>query len=183
MKRFQDALLTLLVAGILVQIWLAVGRVPGGTDRSGLTEPLGLGDTVPRLTGYTEHSTPVTVSLVDGTAPVTVIYSFHPECAHSRTWGPSWARHFQNAWAIDAGVRRIVLTVDGPPSGQDFAKHFGWKAELLSVAGMNPLQREYFLVSRTPWVFVFDTHGVLRFDGHGSQLERVEAAVSSLLPG
>ena len=181
MKRFQDVLLALLIVGMAVQIWIAAGRMPAGGNRSGVMEPLGVGDTLPLVTGYTEHGAPVTISLDDETAPVTVIYSFHPDCAHSRTWGREWARHFDQVLANDTGVRRIALTLDGPSPGQDFSKHFGWEAELLSVAGLSPRQREYSLVSRTPWVFVFDSHGVLRFDDHGSQLEQVEAAVSRLL--
>ena len=164
-----------------MQIWIAAGGMPAGGDRSGLMEPLGVGDTLPLVTGYTGHGAPVTISLDDETAPATVIYSFHPDCAHSRTRGGEWARHFDEVLAIDTGVRRIALTLDGPSPGQDFSKHFGWEAELLSVAGLSPRQREYSLVSRTPWVFVFDSHGVLRFDGHGGQLEEVEAAVSRLL--
>ena len=43
-------------------------------------------------------------------------------------------------------------------------------------------------MSRTPWVFVFDADGVLRFHDHGGELERVEQAVASIasageLPG
>lgn len=180
MKRFQDALLALLIVGIAAQTWMAAGRTTGGDARSGLIEPLAVGDTVPLLTGYNEAAAPVTVLLDDEEARVTVVYSFHPDCPHSRTWGPEWARHFDQVGAVDNGVRRIVLTLEGPSSGQSFAEQFGWEAELLSVAGLGQQHRLYSLVSRTPWVFVFDAHGVLRFDGHGGQLEQVEAAVSRL---
>ena len=116
MKRFQDVLLALLIVGMAVQIWIAAGRMPAGGDRSGLMEPLSVGDTVRVVTGYTEHGAPVTISLDDETAPVTVIYSFHPDCAHSRTWGREWARHFDEVQASNGGVRRIhgapVLGVD-----------------------------------------------------------------------
>lgn len=183
MKRLQDVLLALLVVGMAVQIWIATGRIPDGDDRSGLMEPLSVADTVRILTGYTQHGAPVTISLDNETATVTVIYSFHPDCAHSRTWGPEWARHFDEARASNAGVRTILLTLDSPSSGQDFADRLGWEAELLSVHGLSPQQREFSLVSRTPWVFVFDSDGVLRFDGHGSQLGQVEAAVSRLQSG
>ena len=180
MKRFQDLLLALLIVGIVMQTWMAAGRTPGGDARFGVIEPLAVGDTVSLVTGFNEAGAPVTVLLDDEEERVTVVYSFHPECPHSRTWGPEWARHFNQVAAIDDGVRRIALTLEGPSSGQDFAEHFGWEAELLSVAGLDPQHRLYSLVSRTPWVFVFDAHGVLRFDGHGGQIEQVEAAVSRL---
>ena len=184
MNRFQDILLALLVVGIAVQIWIGGGRIPAGGGRSGFMVPLAVGDTVSGLTGYNEAGTPVTIPLLtDEEAQITVIYSFHPDCSHSRSWGRAWARHFDQVQAEDSAVRRIALTLDGPLSGQDFAQRFGWETELLSLTGLSPLQREYSLVSRTPWVFVFDSHGVLRFDGHGSQLEQVEAAVSRLQSG
>lgn len=182
MKRFQDVLLTLLIVGIAVQTWTAIGRTPGGDARSGLIEPLAVGDTVPLVTGYSELGVPVKVFLNDEEERVTVLYSFHPDCPHSRTWGPEWAKHLDQVRAIDTGVRRIALTLDGPSSGQDFSEHFGWDAELLSVSGLSPRQRLYSLVSRTPWVFVFDAHGVLRFDGHGGQLEQVQAAPAARRP-
>ncbi len=178
-------LLALLVAGIVVQIWIATGRTPAGDEPSGSMEPLATGDTVPVVTGYRELGVPVTIPLLlnDEATRVTVIYSFHPDCAHSRSWGPEWARHFDQVQASDSGVRRIALTLDGPSSGQDFAKHLGWEVEFLSVIGLSPQRRVYSLVARTPWVFVFDSDGVLRFDGHGSELKQVDAVVSRLLSG
>lgn len=174
--------LAVLVAGIAVQIWSAAGRAPGGDDRPALIEPLAVGDTAPALNGYGGLGNPVTVSLPnDEGTQVTVIYTFHPDCPHSRSWGREWARHFDQVQAIDSGVRRIALTVDSPSSGQGFADHFGWEVELLSVAGLSPRRRAYSLVARTPWVFVFDSDGVLRFGGHGSELEQVNAVVSRLL--
>jgi hypothetical protein len=108
MKRFQDVLLALLVVGIAVQIWTATVRTPEGDNQSSLVEPLAVGDTLPVVTGYGELGIPVTVSLLSDDAPqVTVIYSFHPDCAHSRSWGRGWARHFdQGRVASDEGRRR-----------------------------------------------------------------------------
>lgn len=181
MKRCQNTLLAVLVAGIVVQIWIRVGGVSSGEYRPSLTEPLAVGDTVPLLTGYNEAGAPVTVYLNDDGIRGTVLYSFHPACAHSRTWGPEWGRHFDQVRAIDDGVRRIALTSDSPASGQDFAKHFGWEVEFLSLAEPSPRTSDYphSLVSRTPWVFVFDSNGVLRFDGHGSELQLLEAALAT----
>lgn len=182
MKRFQDTLLAVLAAGIVVQVWIAAWGAYSGESRSSLTGPITVGDTVPLLTGYNEEGTPVTIHLDGDGTRGTVLYSFHPACAYSRTWGPEWGRHFDQVRAIDGGVRRIALTLDSPSSGQDFAKHFGWEVDFLSLAEVSPLEgnNSHSLVSRTPWVFVFDSNGVLRFDGHGSELELLEAAVSRL---
>ena len=78
MSRFQNTLLAVLVAGIVVQVWIRAGRVSTGEYRSSLTEPLAVGDTVPLLTGYNAAGAPVTVYLDDDGMRGTVLYSFHP---------------------------------------------------------------------------------------------------------
>jgi len=181
MRRFQNVVLSLLIVGIAVQLWIGNRGLPEGDDRAGLAEPIDVGDSLLRVTGYTEPNAPVAISLDDRTVPVTVIYTFHPECSHSRAQGRAWARHFDRVRTTDDGVRRIALTQDSLTTALAFAEHFAWQVEVLSVAGLSLLQREYSLVERSPWVFVFDSRGVLRLHGHGSQLDRIEAAVLRLL--
>ena len=182
MKRFQDLVLSLLLIGIAVQIWIVFVPMPVGGNRSGVPEAVGVGDTLLLCTGYVAPDAPDTISLDEETAGVTVIYSFHPDCGYSATLGSRWARHFDDAQQPDAGIRRFALTLDSLSSALDFAESFGWEVEVVSVAGLSPMQREYSLVSRTPWVFVFDSNGVLQRHVHGSELGAVEAAVSRLLP-
>lgn len=181
MKRFPDLLLALMIGAIVVQIWIAAGRAPTGEYRSGPPAPLDLGDTVRLVTGYIKPGQVDTLYLDDETTHVTVLYSYDPDCVHSRTLGPTWARHFKEVRPTDARVRRLAVTLANPSSARDFADHLGWQVEVLSVAGLTPLKREHALVSRTPWVFVFDSRGVLHLHSHGSQLDQVEAAVSHLL--
>lgn len=182
MKRLQDVLLSLLVVGVVAQTWIVFASVPAGGNRPALPEAIGVGDELLLLTGYAAPGEPITVSLDDETASATVIYSFHPDCAYSAALGSRWARHFDESQQPDVGVRRIAVTVDSPSAALDFAKRLGWRAEVISVAGLSPLRREYSLVSRTPWVFVFDSSGVLQRHVHGSEIGAVEAAVSRLLP-
>lgn len=181
MKRFPDLLLAMMIGGIVVQIWIAAGRIPEGGFQAGEAKTLDVADTLPFVTGYSGVGRADTVFLGDEIASVTILYSFHPDCAHSRTLAHEWARHFDEVWATDAAVRSIAVTLAMPSLAQDFADRFGWQAEVISVAGISPLQREYTLVSRTPWVFVFDSHGVLLLHDHGSRLDRVEAAAARLL--
>ena len=181
MRRFQNAVLSLLIVGIAVQLWIGNGGLPAGEDWAVFPKPIDVGDSLHIVTGYAEPSGPVTISLDDRTVPVTVIYTFHPDCGHSRAQGSEWARHFDRVRATDVGVRRIALTGDSLATALNFAEQFAWQVEVLSVAGLSRLQREHSLVERSPWVFVFDSRGVLRLHGHGSQLDRVEAAVLRLL--
>ena len=181
MKRFPDFLLAVAIGGIVAQTWIAAGRVPAHEYRYGSPNPLNVGDTLLLVTGYSGLGAPDTVFLDGEAESVTVLYSFHPDCAHSGALGPEWARHFDEVRDTHVGVRRIAVTLDSVSSGLGFTDRFGWQAEVVSVVGLSPMRREYALVSRTPWVFVFDSHGVLRLHGHGSQLDQVEAAVAHLL--
>lgn len=181
MKRFPDLLLAMMIGGIVVQIWIAAGRMPEGGFQAAEVKRLDVADTLPFVTGYSGLGTAETVFLNDGMASATILYSFHPDCIHSRTLAQEWGRHFDEVSATNAAVRRVAVTSAMPSLAQDFADHFGWQTEVLSVAGLSPLQREYTLVSRTPWVFVFDSNGVLLLHDHGSRIDKVEAAAARLL--
>ena len=77
-------------------------------------------------------------------------------------------------------VQRIAVTNDSVGPAVAYAERFGWNVEVLSVAELTPGDREYSLFSRTPWVFVFDSAGVLRFDGHGRRLEQMIQVIAAL---
>lgn len=181
MKRFPDLLLALMIGGIVTQVLIAADRGFGGEDQSESPKPLDVGDRLLLVPGYTGQGVPDTVLLDGGVGSVTIVYSFHPDCVHSRDLGQEWARHFDEVRAADSGVRRIAMTLDLPSSALGFVERFGWQTEVLSVAGLSPLRPEYALISRTPWVFVFDSNGALRLHDHGSQIDQIEEAVSRLL--
>jgi len=77
-------------------------------------------------------------------------------------------------------VQRIAVTNDSVGPAVAYAEGFGWNVEVLSVEELTPGDRAYSLFSRTPWVFVFDSAGVLRFDGHGRRLEPMMQAIDAL---
>lgn len=181
MKRFPDLLLALMIGGIITQVLIVADRGFGGEDQSASPKPLDVGDRLLLVPGYTGQGAPDTVLLDGGVGGLTIVYSFHSDCVHSRDLGQEWARHFDEVRAADGGVRRLAMTLDLSSSALDFAERFGWQTEVLSVAGLSPLRPEYALISRTPWVFVFDSHGVLRHHDHGSQIDQIEEAVSRLL--
>ena len=180
MKRFPDVLLALMIGGIVTQVLIAASRVRGDENQSDSPEPLDVGDTLLLVAGYTGQGAPDTIRFDDGTGSVTILYSFHPDCGHSRDLGREWARHFHEVRTADSGVRRIAMTLDLPSSALAFVEGLDWQTELLSVAGLSPMRTEYALISRTPWVFVFDSHGVLRLHGHGSRIDHIEQTVTSL---
>ena len=180
-KRSLNVLLVVLVAGIIGQSFSAVGRKNPAALSSGPPSVIQLGDTLLSLTGSTKGGVATTIRLAADPGTVTVLYAFHPDCIHCHTVAPTWAEHFSaNAPATSKTVRRIAVTDDSAESALDYANRFGWDVGVLSVRHLTSANRDYSLVSKTPWLFVFDSDGVLRFHGHGSQLEQVDQAVADL---
>lgn len=180
MKRIQDVALFLLLATIIGQGLYLVLRGASGTDPRVPTAELVVGDTLGFLDGRREDGAPTTVSLFAERGRVTVLYVFDSQCAFCDDVAPAWRRHFANAVTGASSVRRIALTRDLPVSAARYARRFGWQVDLLSVSRLEETSREYSLVSKTPWVFVFDSNGVLRFNDHGAELERIEQALEAI---
>ena len=180
MKRYQDVALFLLVLAIIAQTLHVMVRAQPVDDAMTPAPTVLIGDTVPLLTGYAEDSVLTTVSLDADADTTTIVYAFHPECAFCDTVAPEWAAHFAAGDQGAAPVRRIAVTRELPGPAATYAERFTWNIDLLSVSGFAETSPEAFLVSRTPWVYVFDPDGVLRFHGHGAELERVDHAVAEI---
>lgn len=181
MKRYQDVALFLLLLAIVAQTLHVMVRAQPADDTTAPAPTALIGDTVPALTGYTEDSVQTTVSLVaDGQHTATVVYAFHPACAFCDAVAPAWAAHFAAEDPNAAPVRRIAVTREVPEPAATYAQQFNWDIDLLSVSGFAETGPEAFLLSRTPWVYVFDPDGVLRFDAHGADLEHVDRAVAEV---
>ena len=180
MKRYQDAVLFLLVLAVIGQGLYVIARQDPARNTVAAASTVLVGDTVASLSGYLNDDVPAVVSLDGDPGTVTVLYAFHSECAFCDDVGPAWASHFAAVPEPGSGVRRIALTRDPPGPAAAYAEHFRWRVDLLSVSQLAETSREHSLVSRTPWVFVFDSEGVLRFHDHGAELERIERAVASL---
>ena len=180
MKKYQDVALFLLVLAIIAQtIHATVGARPAD-DAMAPAPTVLIGDTVPSLTGYTEGGVLTTVSLDSDPDTATVVYAFHPECAFCDTVAPEWVAHLATDDPTPVPVRRIAVTRELPGPAATYAKRFGWEVNLMSVSGSAEASPELFLVSRTPWIYVFDSDGVLRFRGHGAELEPVDQALSEI---
>ena len=180
MKRIQDTALFLLVAAIVGQGSYLVLRRASGEDTRTPTAELLVGDTVDSLEGHGKDGVPTTVPVYAERGWVTVLYVFDSQCAFCDDVAPKWRHHFATAGSGAPGVRRIALTTDLPSSAARYARRFGWQVDLLSISRLAETSPEYSLVSRTPWVYVFDSDGVLRFHDHGAELERIEQAVEAI---
>ncbi len=91
---------------------------------------------------------------------------------------PEWAKRFDAP--VASGVRRIAVSHARPAAAAAYAEGAGWEVDVISVAQLEPTAQSRVLASRTPWVFVFDSAGVLRHHGHGNDLGAVGRALRGL---
>lgn len=183
LKRYQNALLLLLVLAFIGQGLYVVLRSRPVIDSTVAESTFLVGDTVPSIVGRLQDGTLMEIPLEGGPGTVTVLYAFHSECGYCDDVTPAWASHFSRARREAPAVQRIAVTRDSPGAAAAYAAHFGWQVELFSVVDLGETSREQILVSRTPWVFIFDADGVLRYNEHGDELERIEQAVASISAG
>lgn len=186
--RLRKALV-LLTTVMAVQVGIvAYSLLAGGPGTPWVT--LAIGDTLRVQASHRAGDESTTVRLVQGTGVVTVLYAFHSECVHSLEVAPKWAAHFADERSADgrfdaSGTRRIVVTRESPEVAASFAQQFGWNVQVVSLpqtAPDTPAPRDVhaLLLSRTPWVFVFDSDGSLHYRGHGHDVEALARSVRAL---
>ena len=180
MRNRRDIVLTILLLGVAVQVLVTARRVRPSEGAADPPARLAVGDALPTLEGVGADGSPLSVPLANDEGAVTVLFAYHSECAHSDTVASDWASFLAGrTWSAE-GIRTLALTRDLPGPAVSYAERFGWDVDLLSAPDAAAPDIRHSLVSRTPWVFVFDPGGVLRFQGHGGELDLVEHAVASL---
>lgn len=180
MRNRRDIVLTILVLGVAVQVLIAAQRVRPSGGAAYPPAQLAVGDALPVLEGVGADGSPLSVPLANDEGAVTVLFAYHSECVHSDTVASDWTTFFADRTWDGGGIRTLALTRDLVETAVSYAERFGWEVDLLSTPDAVPPDIRHSLVSRTPWVFVFDSGGVLRFQGHGGELDLVEQAVESM---
>lgn len=180
MKRYQDVVLFLLVLVVIAQAVHVVVRPGPPANVAAQERGVRVGDRLGALTGYLNDGALGTVPLDAGPGTVTVLYAFNSECVFCDDVAPEWASHFATPVSGSPGIRRIAVTRDLPGPAATYAERSGWQVNLLSIAQVAQTDRESSLVSKTPWLFVFDSNAVLRFQDHGAELQRMEEAIAEI---
>ncbi len=167
---------SLLVFCAVAQVTILVGRYRAAGPPA--LAPYLVGDTLVRLDGLKVDGTEAVLAIPMLTGAATVVYAFSSECAYCEDVAPEWASHFGKQGG--EGIRRVAITRDPPQTAASYAERFGWEVPILSIPDLVATDRRSFLLSRTPWLYVFDRDGALRFQGHGSSLDRMDEAASRL---
>ena len=179
MKNLPKIVLVALVLGLVIQTGQFASR---WTAQESLSPPSSgwiVGDTLTQLVGVDQNGRATVLDIRTGTQAATVIYAFHSECAFCHDVAPAWSSHFGTV--NTESVQRVALTRDPPEQAAAYAERFQWDVSIISISQASLSDRVFPLTSRTPWVFVFDGAGALRLEAHGSELDRMEGVVTSLL--
>ena len=180
MRNRRDIVLNILLLGVAVQVLVAAQRTLPLDAAAGPPAQLAVGDALPLLEGLNADGTPLSVPLANGEGAITVLFAYDSECVHTDTVASDWTVFLADRTWRTGAIRTLALTRDLPGPAVSYAERFGWDVALLSAPDVAPSDIRHSLVSRTPWVFVFDSGGVLRYQGHGGELDLVEQAVESM---
>lgn len=178
-RRLLVVALAVVSTSLAIQLSIVAHRTLTTGRATAFPAPYSVGDTVRFLEAGGSGGEPVRVSLAGIAETATVVYAFHSECVHCLSVAPAWAEHFAASGA-SSRTHRVAVTQEDSATAARYAARFGWNVKVLSLAHLPSKDRALLLVSRTPWVFVFDSVGVLRHHGHGSDLAKVDEVLESI---
>ena len=168
----------LVLAGLALLAMVQIGAIVARASRATQVPParppdLVIGDAVPAIRGLDARAGSTSVALQREDARWTVLLAFSPTCAWCDSVAPRW-----KSWtaAIDRRVAVVGISSGEPSAALRYAHAHGWKLGALIVvdsAVTGVLGRQ--LTRKTPWLFLFDSRGVLRYSGHGNEVETVDS--------
>jgi hypothetical protein len=103
---------------------------------------------------------------------------FSPNCPHTATVSSEWAR-----WTAGApsDVEVLAISADGLAGAVTYAKTHRWNAAVGSIPEWAESAVSRAMLGRTPWIFLLDELGLVRFDAHGAHLAQLDSAVAAQL--
>ncbi|HSW28606.1 MAG TPA: hypothetical protein VLH75_03835 [Longimicrobiales bacterium] len=103
---------------------------------------------------------------------------FSPTCPHTATVAPEWAR-----WTAGArsDIEVLAISADDLSGAMTYANAHGWNTAVGEVPQRDENATGRAILARTPWVFLLDRSGQVRFDAHGAHLARLDSAIAAQL--
>lgn len=167
MKKAASTALVLLALGQLVVLLGGSWREAPERPRP---EPLRLGDQFATLDGQMDGKA-VQIALRRPDNRWTAVLAFASTCVHCDAVAPVWSSWLRQEHAFDV----VGITRDSASVAAEYSREHGWPLRILNVERGDP--RTDVFVSRTPWVFLFDEHGVMRYEGHGSTVGAMDSVM------
>lgn len=132
------------------------------------------GDTVPALRVRREDGTRGPLSLASTDGRWTVVMAFRSDCKPSQAVASRWREWLSASRPVNV----LTVTRDSLPAALAYRTAQRWPVRVLSLERPQRGTPEHLLVTRTPWVFLLDPSGVVRFQGHGGELGIVDSLIS-----
>lgn len=171
MRRSLQAVLVLAALGQLAVLsWGLVRQAP--PPPTGLPNPVRKGDQVVHVPGEIDGR-PTGFALRRPEGEWTALLAFASDCVHSKTVAAEWSRWL----GLHHPFEVVGITRDSPDAASAYREQNRWHLRTLHVARDQSSTPSAYLVSRTPWVFLFDDHGVLRYEGHGSNVTALDSII------
>lgn len=106
----------------------------------------------------------------------TALLVFHSACPHCETVAPKW-REWLN---VSHDVEIVAVTRDPDSTAEAYRDRHGWQVDVLSLGEPPEGTPEYLITGRTPWLFLVDPKGKIRFTGHGQLVDTLETVMYEL---
>lgn len=134
---------------------------------------LAIGDGIPAIRGRDTLAAITTLSFRRKGTGWTVLLAFSPACAWCDSVAPRWKR-----WTGEVGNRAAVVGIASgdPLAALEYTRAHGWKiGELIVVDSTMTGMLGRQLTRKTPWLFLIDSRGILRYSGHGNEVGIVDS--------
>lgn len=172
--RSRATLVVLLMAAV-IQMGLLWKRAAAA--RPPVSAPavfLAPGDTVPVLQVRREDGNRVPFAPASTDDRWTVVLAFRSDCKPSQAVSTGWREWLSASRPVNV----LAVTRDSLPVALAYRDAQRWPVRVLSLERPRRGTPEHSLVTRTPWVFLLDPAGVVRFQGHGGDLATVDSLIA-----
>ena len=139
---------------------------------------LATGDVLPTLRVRHEDGTRAPFRLASADGRWTVVLSFRSDCKPSQAVVPAWSEWLGRTHPVNV----LAVTRDSLPVAVSYRDAKGWPVRVLSLERPKRGTPEHSLVTRTPWLFLVDPAGVVRYQGHGGTLSTLDSLIARHVP-
>lgn len=172
----MDRVLVGLLIVQLVATAVFLSRSSGAVPIAPPIDPPELGEILPEVRSLESGGATIGLASILSRSAPNVLFAFSADCVHCDTVAPAWRDWLLNA----SGVRAVGISDNDRLVAEAYAHDKGCNLpiHILPTAAKTNIER--FLLSRTPWLFVISSHGLLVYEGHGADLEGLDAALATL---
>jgi hypothetical protein len=174
----------MVVAGLVLLAAVQVGAIVATVRRAPAPvrlPDLAMGARIRAVPGRDSLGRPFSLAFPRPVPEWTVLLAFSPECAWCDSVAPRWKRWSER---VTGRLKVVALTAAEPPAALGYVHSHQWQVHVLLTvdsARTGDLARQ--LTRKTPWFFLIDRTGALRFSGHGNDIGLVDSIVTaSVLP-